>query len=156
MKRGRKHLPAPARRTAWRASARLSLLVVAVVGIAAITGELSSRSAIAGRAGACTLAFSQQWYLDEMPRVRLVVEPLADSVLVGEYFTLSPRGLTTEPPYPNARGTLVFGQLARVVSAQGLDRTHEPEPRAIRPDLVEHSALLRSLASSAGSGRHTG
>src|SRR5690606_21207006 len=71
------------------------------------------------------------WYVDPTPRVRLVVEPLADSVLVGEYFTFGPGELTTEAPYPGARGTLVFGQLARVVTAQGLDRELGSEPREV-------------------------
>ena len=110
---------------------RWPLLLVAVVAIPAITGELSSRSTIAASTNVCTLAFGQRWYINQTPRVRLVVEPLADSVLVGEYFTLAPRGLTTEPPYPGARGTLVFGQLARVVSAQGLDRELESDPREV-------------------------
>ena len=131
MEPGRDHVTAPVRQTAWRASTRLSLLFVAVVGITAITGELSSRSTLAASANGCTLAFEQRWYINQTPRVRLVAEPLADSVLAGEYFTLAPRGLTTEPPYPGARGTLVFGQLARVVSAQGLDRELESDPREV-------------------------
>jgi hypothetical protein len=100
---------------------RWPLLLVVVVGLPAIVAELFSRSTTAASANTCTLAFVQQWYIDQAARAGLVVEPLADSVLVGEYFTLGPRGLTTERPFPNARGTLVFGQLARVMAAQGLD-----------------------------------
>lgn len=110
---------------------RWPLLLVGVVGFSAITAELSSRSTTGAAASACSLAFSLRWYLDQTPRVRLVVEPLADSVLVGEYFTLGPGELTTEPPYPGVRGTLVFGQLARVVTAQGLGHEFGSEPREV-------------------------
>ena len=107
------------------------LLLVAVVGLLAVAADPSSPTTIPAGANVCSMGSEQHWYLDRAPRVRLVVEALADSVLVGEYFTLSRGEFTTEPPSPDARGTLVFGQLARVVAAEGWDHDLASAPREV-------------------------
>lgn|SRR5690606_20581916 len=131
MKPRQGYATAPARQTPGRASMPWPLLLVAVVGLLAVAADPSSPTTIPAGANVCSMGSEQHWYLDRAPRVRLVVEALADSVLVGEYFTLSRGEFTTEPPSPDARGTLVFGQLARVVAAEGWDHDLASAPREV-------------------------
>src|SRR5690606_23043725 len=131
MKPRQGYATAPARQTPGRASMPWPLLLVAVVALLAVTAEPSSPATIPAGANVCSMGSEQHWYLDRAPGARLVVEALADSVPVGEYFTLSRGEFTTERPSPDARGMLVFGQLARVVTVQGWGDDLGSEPREV-------------------------
>jgi len=70
--------------------------------VSGATAEPASPSTIG--AGVCSVGSEQHWYLDPAPRVWLVVEALAHSALVGEYFMLRRWEYTAEPPPPTRAG----------------------------------------------------